>query len=94
MLLARVEARIWVTREIESLSGRTTLAVRDVMTGARHVAVDLVGASAGDHVLVATGSPASLAVGSGPVDAAIVAMVEGSDALGTLTEDRAKQKTS
>jgi ethanolamine utilization protein EutN len=81
MILARVEARVWVTREIDALSGRTTLAARDVLTGARHVAVDLVGAGAGDHVLIATGSPASAAVGGGPVDAAIVAMVEGTDAL-------------
>ena len=87
MLLARVEARVWVTREIEALSGRTTLAVADVLTGNRHVAVDLVGASAGDYVLVATGSPASQAVGSGPVDAAIVAMVEGTDALRGLREE-------
>ena len=81
MLLARVEARVWVTREIEALSGRTTLAVADLRTGARHVAVDLVGASAGDYVLVSTGSPASQALGGAPVDAAIVAMVEGTDAL-------------
>jgi ethanolamine utilization protein EutN len=86
VLLARVEARVWVTREIPFLSGRTTLAVTDVLTGARHVAVDLVGAGAGDYVLMATGSPASQAVGGGPVDAAIVAMVEGTDALKGLPE--------
>ena len=87
MMLGRVEARIWVTREVEALTGRTTLAVADVLTGNRHVAVDLVGARAGDYVLVATGSPASQAVGSGPVDAAIVAMVEGTDALKGLREE-------
>jgi microcompartment protein CcmK/EutM len=86
MLLGRVEARVWVTREIPSLSGRTTLAVTDVMTGSRHVAVDLVGASAGDYVLLATGSPASQAVGGGAVDAAIVAMVEGTDSLKGIAE--------
>ncbi len=82
MLLGEVEGRVWITREIEALSGRTTLAVRDQATRARHIAVDLVGAGIGDRVLVATGSPASMAVGGAAVDAVIVALVEGSDHLG------------
>jgi ethanolamine utilization protein EutN len=83
MLLAEVEGRVWITREIDSLEGRTTLAVRDSGSRARHIAVDLVGAAVGDRVLVATGSPASMAVGGAAVDAVIVALVEGSDRLGT-----------
>jgi len=83
MLLAEVEGRVWITQEIDALQGRTTLATKDLASGSRQVAVDLVGAAVGDRVLVATGSPASMALGGAAVDAVVVALVEGSDVLGS-----------
>lgn len=82
MLLANVIGRVVATRKEESLVGYTLLVleVLDPGRGARGerlVAVDTLGAGAGDTVLVVRGGAARLGLPSpAPVDAAVVGIVD------------------
>jgi len=80
MLLAEVVGRVWNDREIPALQGRRLVLVRELGSGATLVAVDLVEVAAGNTVLVAEEQAAQAAAGAA-VDAAVVALVSGADAL-------------
>ena len=73
MRIATVTGAVWATRKCAALSGHTLLVAQtehEVL-----VAADLVGAGAGDQVLIARGS-ALRAMTDVPVDAAIVAILD------------------
>lgn len=85
MILGTVVGRVWNERQVPGLEGRRLVAVRGA-DGIPIVAIDLVEATAGSTVLVATDEAAQAAVGgSGAgVDAAVVSLVSGADDLSTL----------
>lgn len=82
MDLARVIGSVVATTKTPGLSGRALLVLQPVRVddeerGDPYVAVDRVGAGAGEVVLVARGGAARVAVGQDTeVDAAIVAIVD------------------
>lgn len=82
MLVGQVVGTVVATRKSEALVGSKLLVVKPVNfpedKALPIVAVDTVGAGAGDMVLVVTGSAARYAVylESAPVDAAIVGIVD------------------
>lgn len=75
MKIGKVSGAIWATRKADCLQGQTFLVV-DV-EGTSVVAADRVGAGVGDRVLLATGTVASRFCMDAPVDAAVVAIVDG-----------------
>ena len=77
MILGRVTGNVTATAKDASLVGGKLLLV-DTGDGSEIVALDSVGAGAGDEVLVTTGSAARMPqAGSGaPVDATIIAIIE------------------
>lgn len=79
MLLAEVVGRVWSDRQVPGLDGRRLVEVREVGSGTTHVAVDLVEVSAGNRVLVATDEAVQQALPGVPADAAVVALVAGTD---------------
>lgn len=79
MLLADVLGRLWTDRRVAYLEGVRLVVVREVTGDAVQVAVDPIGVSAGNRVLVATEEAARDATGGIPVDAAIVGLVAGMD---------------
>lgn len=75
MKIGTVIGSIWATRKAGCLAGQTFLIVD---TGRENlVAADQVGAGVGDRVLLATGTVASRYCMDAPVDAAVVAIVDG-----------------
>ena len=83
MDLARVVGRVVCTRKNDSLIGRKLLLVQPITaggadTGAPLVAIDAVGAGAGERVFFVTGREASFAFlpDHVPADASIVAIVD------------------
>lgn len=75
MRIGKVVGTVWATRKVECLSGQTFLVVD---TGREDlVAADRVGAGVGDQVLLATGTVAARFCMDAPVDAAVVAIVDG-----------------
>lgn len=75
MKIGTVIGSIWATRKAGCLAGQTFLIVD---TGREDlVAADQVGAGVGDRVLLATGTVASRYCMDAPVDAAVVAIVDG-----------------
>jgi len=66
------------TRKNEKLKGSTFLLVKSLgVPESEFIAVDNIGAGAGDEVLVACGSAARLAISEDmPVDAAIVGIID------------------
>ena len=75
MKIATGTGSIWATRKAQSLSGQTFLVVR---SGEEElVAADQVGAGPGDRVLLVTGTVASRFCMEAPVDAAVVAILDG-----------------
>lgn len=83
MLLGKVVGTVWATRKDEKLTGFKLMIVRHVeldykLKNSYVVAVDSVGAGAGEIVLVTTGSSArqSLLTEGKPVDAVISAIVD------------------
>jgi len=83
MLLATVVGTVVATRKDERLEGKKLLVVRPVdergaPTGGFLVAVDAVSAGYRETVLVVQGSSARMAagLGSAPVDAAVVGIVD------------------
>lgn len=75
MRIGKVIGSIWATRKAQCLQGQTFLVVQ---SGSEEiVAADHVGAGVGDRVLLATGTVASKYCMDAPVDAAVVAIVDG-----------------
>ncbi|GAA4649462.1 EutN/CcmL family microcompartment protein [Kistimonas scapharcae] len=83
MLIGKVTGNIWATRKLDGLNGFKLMIVSLVNSDGADsksamVAVDTVGAGIGDMVLVARGGAARKAamIHEGPVDAAIVGIVD------------------
>ena len=83
MLLGKIAGTVVATRKDEKLQGEKLLIVRtiDPETGddsGYQVAVDTVGAGAGETVIIVTGSSARMATGMAdhPVDCTIVGIVD------------------
>ena len=75
MKIGTVIGSVWATRKAMCLSGQTFLVVH---TGAEDlVAADHVGAGNGDRVLLVTGECAARYCMDAPVDAVVVAIVDG-----------------
>ena len=75
MRIGVVRGAVWATRKAECLQGQTFLLVE--MGAETVVAADRVGAGVGDRVLLATGTVASRFCMDAPVDAAVVAILDG-----------------
>ena len=75
MKIGKVIGSVWATRKAQCLQGQTFLVVET--EGTTTVAADQVGAGPGDRVLLATGTVASRYCMDAPVDAAIVAILDG-----------------
>ncbi len=77
MIKAAVIGPVWATKRIEGLPAGALLEVEEEGTAHRLVALDQLGAGAGDKVLVALGSAASrYLAGDPPVDALIVGLLD------------------
>ena len=74
-MLAEVLGRVWSERQVPGYDGRRLVLVREHGSTRRCVAVDLLDASAGMSVLVATDEAAVAASGLSSADAAVVALV-------------------
>ena len=85
MFYGRVVGTVWATRKDPALEGMSLMLVQRVPL----VAVDSVSAGVGDPVLVAQGSSARQTelTRDRPVDAVIMAVIEGFDVPGGATED-------
>ena len=75
MKIGKVIGSVWATRKAQCLQGQTFLVVE--ADGNTIVAADQVGAGPGDRVLLVTGTVASKFCMDAPVDAAVVAIVDG-----------------
>ena len=74
MKIGKVMGSVWATRKAQCLQGQTFLVVEaDGVT----LVADQVGAGPGDRVLLATGTVASRFCMDAPVDAAVVAILDG-----------------
>jgi ethanolamine utilization protein EutN len=95
MFLARVEGAVVATKKDPAMSGRKLLVLRPQLVDEKNparfrpgvntiVAVDSVGAGAGEMVIFCQGSSARLApnLKDAPVDAVIVGIVDSVDVLG------------
>ena len=73
--MGTVVGSVWATRKAGCLSGQTFLVVD---TGKEDlVAADQVGAGPGDRVLLVTGTVAAKFCMDAPIDAAVVAILDG-----------------
>lgn len=85
MELGRVAGSVWCTRKAGELSGYKLLLVEPWEPEGKapprpfRVCADLIGAGVGERVLLTTGSAARKALGAeeAPVDAAVVAIIDG-----------------
>ena len=77
MKIGKVVGSVWATRKAQCLQGQTFLVVQSEEE--QIVAADQVGAGVGDRVLLATGTVASRYCMDAPVDAAVVAIVDGKE---------------
>ena len=75
MKVGKVTGSIWATRKAQCLQGQTFLVVE--CGGEEIVAADQVGAGPGDQVLLAVGTVASRYCMEAPVEAPVVAIVDG-----------------
>ena len=75
MRIGLVTGAVWATRKAACLQGQTFLMVK--LEDGCIVAADRVGAGAGDRVLLVTGSAAARFCMDAPVDAAVVAILDG-----------------
>jgi ethanolamine utilization protein EutN len=91
MVLARVTGSVVATVKHTGLGSTKLLLVQPITTGMEaagetQVAVDVVGAGEGEIVVVATGEPARRAANAeGPVDAAVVGIVDSLSSGGART---------
>lgn len=77
MRIGTVTGAVWATRKAERLRGPALLIV--TLNGGKLVAADLVGAGPGDRVLLTFGSAARQDFPEAPIDAAIVAILDGTE---------------
>ena len=97
MRLATVLGQVVSTVKQPGLDNFTLLLVQDMADGDAgptdelvYVAVDLIGAGAGEVVLVASGGAARVAAGAqAPTDRAVVAIVDTVSRAGTVTYQKA-----
>lgn len=75
MMIGTVTGSVWATRKAQCLQGQTFLVVNTLQGVV--VAADHVGAGTGDKVLLVTGTAATKFSMDAPVDAAIVAIIDG-----------------
>ena len=75
MKIGTVTGSVWATRKASCLMGQTFLVVQS--GDEELVAADQVGAGHGDRVLMVTGECASRYCMDAPVDAVVVAIVDG-----------------
>lgn len=85
LFTGRVLGCVVATRKDEKLHGRKLLVIVPVRAdgsraGAELVAVDLVGAGAGETVLLCRAGDAARAAGMAPVDAAVIGIVDAAGA--------------
>jgi len=78
MMEGIVTGAVWSSKKADGLTGLILLAVES--GSSRLIAADLVGAGLGERVLVCCGAAARLAAGQVPVDAAIVAILDQTEA--------------
>lgn len=83
MIIGQVLDSIWCTRKDESLVGQKFMTVKlldkeDPKDGDIIVAIDIIGAGAGEKVLITMGSSArrALELENAPVDAIIVGIID------------------
>jgi ethanolamine utilization protein EutN len=81
LLAGRVIGVVVATRKDEKLQGRKLLVVEPIKSdgspaGKPAIAVDLIGAGAGETVLMAKSGDAAIAAGLAPVDLAIVGIAD------------------
>lgn len=74
MIPGTVAGAVWATKKCPALTGLPLLLVR--LERGSVVAADLVGAGAGDRVLVSFGAAARRTCPDAPVDAAIVGILD------------------
>ena len=77
MKIGKVVGSVWATRKAQCLQGQPFLVVQS--EGEQIVAADQEGAGVGDRVLLATGTVASRYFMDAPVDADVVAIVDGKE---------------
>ena len=75
MKIGTVVGSVWATRKAGCLSGQTFLVVDTEKEDL--VAADQVGAGPGDRVLLVTGTVAARFCMDAPIDAAVVAILDG-----------------
>ena len=75
MKIGKVTGSVWATRKADGLQGQTFLVVKAEKE--ELVAADQVGAGKGDRVLLVTGTCAAKYCMEAPVDAVVVAIVDG-----------------
>lgn len=75
MKIGQVTGAVWATRKSECLTRQTFLMVQ--VGSETVVAADQVGAGVGDRVLLAMGTVAARYCMDAPVDAAVVAILDG-----------------
>jgi ethanolamine utilization protein EutN len=77
MIICKVLGNVWATKKDGKLNGHKLLVLRSG-GGETFVAVDIIGAGAGEDVLVSKGSVArnSLAEKDTPVDAVVVGIID------------------
>ena len=105
MLRGTVVGEVWSSVKVADLDGRKLLVITNEATGAEIVAVDIVGAGAGDRVIVALGRAARNAFGRGQdvaVEACVVGVIDGEhpapvgrevDATGSESDESRKKST-
>lgn len=77
MRLGTVTGSVWATKKSPQLAGQILLRVR--IDDTELIAADLVGAGAGERVIVVHGAAARQECAA-PVDAAIIAILDGTEA--------------
>ena len=75
MRIGTVTGSVWATRKAGCLAGQTFLVVRTDTEEV--VAADKVGAGPGDRVLLVTGQSAARYCMDAPLDAVVVAIIDG-----------------
>ena len=78
MKVGTVTGPVWATKKCPALTGQILLSVRS--DGQEFIAADLVGAGKGDRVILAFGAAARAGRPDVPVDAAIVAILDETEA--------------
>ena len=74
MRTGTVNGPVWATKKCPALTGQILLSVES--DGMTYIAADLVGAGAGDRVILAFGGAARLDCAGVPIDAAIIAILD------------------